>query len=204
MPSKRKLLASAGSSPDPLSQSTGPTISTTPRTKQSPRKRRTTVFSTPTKVTTSTTSSPWRFRVVVEAERDDDPSAGDDHDESVMLSRGRKTRTRTTTTKIPLKGLSPEPAQKGTTGKRRPTPAKARSRSPTKAPAPKKTPAPKSTPRARGRTPVVVVEEEQQQQDSPLVEEMEVDEEPEVRFFSFFSPQEVRMQLAQGQLLFST
>lgn len=51
---------------------------------------------------------------------------------------------------------------------------------------------------------MVVVEEEQQQQDSPLVEEMEVDEEPEVRFFSFFSPQEVRMQLAQGQLLFST
>ncbi|RPA98527.1 hypothetical protein L873DRAFT_1835951 [Choiromyces venosus 120613-1] len=160
MPSR--LLASRGSSPDPLSQSTGPTISSTPQTKRSPKKRRTTVISTPSKVTTTTTSSPWRFRVVVEAERDVD----EDDDVDVTLSRGRKTQTRTTTTKIPLRGLSPEPVRTGRE-KKKTTPARARagSRSPSKtatrkSPTAKKTPAPKKTPRARKKaTPVIPVED---------------------------------------------
>ncbi|CUS15640.1 unnamed protein product [Tuber aestivum] len=160
MPSR--LSASNGSSPDPLSQSTGPTISSTPQTKRSPRKRRTTVISTPSKVTTTTTSSPWRFRVVVEAERD----VGEDDDADVTLSRGRKTRTRTTTTKIPLRGLSPEPVRTGRE-KKKTTPARARagSRSPSKtatrkSPTPKKTPVPKNAPRARRKAaPVIPVEE---------------------------------------------
>ncbi|PWW74730.1 hypothetical protein C7212DRAFT_298786, partial [Tuber magnatum] len=162
MPSR--LSASSGSSPDPLSQSTGPTISSTPQTKRSPRKRRTTVISTPTKVTTTTTSSPWRFRVVVEAERD----VNEDDDADVTLSRGRKTRTRTTTTKIPLRGLSPEPVRTGRE-KKKTTPARVRAgtRSPSKtatrkSPTTKKTPAPKSAPRARRKTaPVIPAEEEE-------------------------------------------
>ncbi|KAG0137831.1 hypothetical protein HOY82DRAFT_316460 [Tuber indicum] len=160
MPSR--LSASNGSSPDPLSQSTGPTISSTPQTKRGP-KRRTTVISTPSKVTTTTTSSPWRFRVVVEAERDVD----EDDDVDVTLSRGRKTQTRTTTTKIPLRGLSPEPVRTGRE-KKKSTPARARagSRSPSKpatrkSPAAENTPAPKKAPRARRKAaPVILVEEE--------------------------------------------
>jgi len=148
MPSR--LLASNYSSPDPLSQSTGPTISSTPQTKRSPKKRRTTIISTPSKVTTTTTSSPWRFRVVVEAERDVD----EDDDVDVTLSRGRKTQTRTTTTKIPLRGLSPEPVRTGR-GKNKTTPARPRagSRSPSKtagkSPTAKRIPASKKAPRTR-------------------------------------------------------
>ncbi|KAG0636264.1 hypothetical protein HOY80DRAFT_978372 [Tuber brumale] len=161
MPSR--LSASNGSSPDPLSQSAGPTISSTPQTKRGPKRRRTTVISTPSKVTTTTTSSPWRFRVVVEAERDVD----EDDDVDVTLSRGRKTQTRTTTTKIPLRGLSPEPVRTGRE-KKKTTPARARagSRSPSKPaarkpPAAQNTPAPKKAPRARRKAaPVILVEEE--------------------------------------------
>lgn len=193
MPSR--LLASNCSSPDPLSQSTGPTISSTPQIKRSPKKRRTTIISTPSKVTTTTTSSPWRFRVVVEAERDVD----EDDDVDVTLSRGRKTQTRTTTTKIPLRGLSPEPVRTGR-GKKRATPARPRagSRSPSKtaarkSPTAKKTPAPKKTPRARRKaTPVMPAEgeeygrdeEEEEETPTPQIQE-EVEKPAEVRNILF-------------------
>ena len=195
MPSR--LLASNCSSPDPLSQSTGPTISSTPQIKRSPKKRRTTIISTPSKVTTTTTSSPWRFRVVVEAERDVD----EDDDVDVTLSRGRKTQTRTTTTKIPLRGLSPESVRTGR-GKKKATPARPRagSRSPSKtaarkSPTAKKTPAPKKTPRARRKAaPVMPVEGEEYGRDEEEEEEEEETPTPQIQE-EVEKPAEVRNML---------
>lgn len=149
------------SSPDPLQDLDGPSIyggtpapraiKRTSSTVISPHKGKklshTTVVSTPTR-------SPWRIRVVVEAERD---SGGEEGEGPVKRSR----TTRTKTTKVPLRGLSPSPLVGGeevvARAKRRATPVRRRRRSTTATPGgPGKTPARSG----RGKSATPVLEEE--------------------------------------------
>ncbi|KAF8253715.1 hypothetical protein K440DRAFT_656906, partial [Wilcoxina mikolae CBS 423.85] len=97
------------SSPDPLSASTAPTIAETPRRSRSPSKRcsetpvkrrfmspskprSTSAVSihSPTKMTATSNSvlSPWRIKVVVQAERDDD-----EEEDTTPSGRGKPERT---------------------------------------------------------------------------------------------------------------
>ncbi|KAI5858687.1 hypothetical protein BZA05DRAFT_10734 [Tricharina praecox] len=151
------------SSPDPLSLSSGPFIAEPSRRSRSrspskplrtpqPRSTSAVQVHSPTKMTATTNShlSPWRIKVMVEAERDDGsgsdgsgdergrmapPSftlgfAGEGMDVEVVPSpRQRKSRdrsvgviTRTRTTKVPVKGLDSSPSETMKPKGRRATP----------------------------------------------------------------------------------